>query len=273
MSATYFDSPSDGYSSGGTPQMRPARQQVSRQQAQRAMHAGGGGGAPPMPRRQVIDSTPMQQVSRQQAQRAMHAMQADGGGGGGAAPPMPMQPMEIQVGQVGDEEVVRRVWPNNTCNAFAITVLVISIVSIIVCILVVFLVKPCPLGWIGAPVPCEPEQATGAASAASTLHEPDTAAGLDALTSTGKSMVMFHAPWCGHCKAMLPEYKNAVADMAKACPGLKVVALNGDKVRDALKKHDIKGFPTLKIFVDGKATEYQGDRSVKSLVDFVKKHC
>ncbi|KXS20406.1 hypothetical protein M427DRAFT_66424 [Gonapodya prolifera JEL478] len=88
----------------------------------------------------------------------------------------------------------------------------------------------------------------------------------------------FFAPWCGHCQRLVPEYKKA----AKSLKGLvKVVAIDCDD--DAQKPlcgaQQIKGFPTIKVFsprVSKKnplsftksATDYQGQRTAKAMVDF-----
>ncbi len=167
-------------------------------------------------------------------------------------------------------------------NGFAIAVLVISIVAIVVCILIVFLVKPCPAktgaggGAVAINVPAgSTPAAAGAAAAAAAVHEPGSAAALDALTNSGDSVVMFHANWCGHCKSTVPEVKKAASDMVKSCPGLKVVLMDGDKLgSDGLKKHGIEGYPTVKHMRDGKPTaEYAGNRKAGSFVDFAKKQC
>lgn len=186
-----------------------------------------------------------------------------------------------------------RIGPN---NEFAIAVLVISIVAIIVCILIVFLVKPCPRGRSGRVeviVDSQPPAAGGggaggavakaaavvsptAASAASgsAVMEPSSKADFDKAVAKGKSIVMFHASWCGHCQATGPEFRKAAADMKKACPGMNIVMADGDKCRETLGPNGIRGFPTIMAFKDGKAgEEYKGNRTAKSFVDFAEKVC
>jgi thiol-disulfide isomerase/thioredoxin len=185
-----------------------------------------------------------------------------------------------------------RIGPN---NGFAIAVLVISIVAIIVCILIVFLVKPCPRGREGRvevivdDTPSDGETVASLAAAVvsptskgaknevnpgGVIVEPTSKAELEKAIAKGKSVVMFHASWCGHCQSTGPEYRKAAADMQKVCPGLTVIMADGDKCREALGPNGIQGFPTIKSYKDGKAgDEYTGNRTAKSFVDFAKKAC
>ncbi|KAI8904371.1 thioredoxin-like protein [Gorgonomyces haynaldii] len=91
------------------------------------------------------------------------------------------------------------------------------------------------------------------------------------LKSEHAAIVEFYAPWCGHCKALAPEYKKA----AQKLKGLaKVVAVDCDdkQNQDICQKYQVQGFPTLKIFPGGSKgmpTDYQGERTAKAIVDAV----
>ena len=86
------------------------------------------------------------------------------------------------------------------------------------------------------------------------------------LSSDGVSLVEFYAPWCGHCQSAKPEVEKA----AKALKGLaKVAAVDMTAHQDVGTPYGIKGFPTFKLFVDGKPVDYNGERSATGIVDFV----
>lgn len=76
-------------------------------------------------------------------------------------------------------------------------------------------------------------------------------------------LVEFYAPWCGHCRNLAPEYEKA----AKALKGIAhIAAVDADKERTEVQ---IQGFPTIKLFVDGKMSDYDGPRTAEGIVDFM----
>jgi len=71
---------------------------------------------------------------------------------------------------------------------------------------------------------------------------------------------------CGHCKAAAPEVKKA----AKALKGVaNVGVVDGDKAQAIAQKLGVQGFPTFKLIVDGKATDYNGARDANGMVSAV----
>lgn len=77
-------------------------------------------------------------------------------------------------------------------------------------------------------------------------------------------IVEFYAPWCGHCKNLVPEYKKA----AKALKGIiKVGAIDADAHKSFTQKYGVTGFPTIKIFTGSSHTPFQGSRSADAFVE------
>ena len=85
-------------------------------------------------------------------------------------------------------------------------------------------------------------------------------------------MVAFVAPWCGHCKALGPEYTSAAASLSPLIP---FYAVDCDEApnKPLCAEYGIQGFPTIKAFpraLKGAAKYYRGDRKTDALVDYAK---
>lgn len=82
-------------------------------------------------------------------------------------------------------------------------------------------------------------------------------------------LVEFYAPWCGHCKKLDPEYNAA----SKTLDGTEAKLAKVDAtVEKALgSRFKIEGFPTIKIFRSGVPSPYEGGRTAKDIVGYMKK--
>ncbi len=74
---------------------------------------------------------------------------------------------------------------------------------------------------------------------------------------------------CGHCKSLAPEYAKA-AKALEASPA-KLAKLDATAHTKASGEFGIKGFPTLKWFRNGKASDYTGGRTEAEIVSWVNK--
>ena len=86
-------------------------------------------------------------------------------------------------------------------------------------------------------------------------------------------MIEFYAPWCGHCKALAPKYKQA-ASMLENVDTVTVAAFDATAF-DIPSDYEVQGYPTL-MFVKGNDKKnpinYDGDREAQAIVDFIQEH-
>jgi len=84
--------------------------------------------------------------------------------------------------------------------------------------------------------------------------------------------VKFYAPWCGHCKSMIPAYEETAEAFAKESE-VVIADLDADQYKDLAGKYGVSGFPTLKFFKKGSTTpeDYSGGREAADIIEFVNK--
>lgn len=97
------------------------------------------------------------------------------------------------------------------------------------------------------------------------------------------SVVLFYAPWCGHCERFMPQYDAFSTQASAALPDLVVAKINYDKYGPEVHKLNIgdhlvaggvseyvKGFPTVAFFHDNRMSVYKGERTTEALMSSVQ---
>jgi protein disulfide-isomerase A6 len=99
-----------------------------------------------------------------------------------------------------------------------------------------------------------------------------TPANFDELVGKDKgALVEFYAPWCGHCKNLVPEYARLGKAVANGGSKVLIAKVDANTHSDLGSRFGVSGFPTIKYFPAGSQTaeEYNGGRSAEDFVKFL----
>jgi len=87
--------------------------------------------------------------------------------------------------------------------------------------------------------------------------------------ASGDTFIKFYAPWCGHCQKLAPTWDELAKKFEKD-ETVKVAKLDCTQAQSVCQENDVKGYPTLAYFRNGRKVEnYKGARNMDDLADFV----
>lgn len=79
--------------------------------------------------------------------------------------------------------------------------------------------------------------------------------------------VKFYAPWCGHCKQLVPEW-DKLADLTAG--QVNVADVDATVEKSIANEFNVQGFPTLKLISGKKMYSYEGARKAADMASWAK---
>ncbi|EXJ70455.1 protein disulfide-isomerase A1 [Cladophialophora psammophila CBS 110553] len=107
-------------------------------------------------------------------------------------------------------------------------------------------------------------------SSASDVHDLKTDNFKEFISEHELVLAEFFAPWCGHCKALAPEYEEAATTLKEK--NIPLVKVDCTAEGDLCKDYGVEGYPTVKVFrgLDN-IKPYPGARKAPAIVSYMTK--
>lgn len=91
---------------------------------------------------------------------------------------------------------------------------------------------------------------------------------------SGKDVMLeAYAPWCGHCKKLVPIY-DKVGEHFASDEGVTIAKIDATANDILSERFEVKGFPTLYFYkhATDELLKYEGERSEAAIIDFIEKN-
>ncbi|KAF7191474.1 Protein disulfide-isomerase [Pseudocercospora fuligena] len=108
------------------------------------------------------------------------------------------------------------------------------------------------------------------AAASSDVHDLTKDTFKTFVTENELVLAEFFAPWCGHCKALAPEYEEAATTLKEK--NIVLAKVDCTEQQDLCQEYGVEGYPTLKVFRGPENPQpYSGARKADAITSYMTK--
>ena len=83
--------------------------------------------------------------------------------------------------------------------------------------------------------------------------------------SSGKKIVLFHRPDCGHCQRLKPEWER----FERMSSDIDIQKININENPDIAQQYNVQGVPMIVLFKGSFRIDYTGNRTAEDILNFV----
>ena len=84
------------------------------------------------------------------------------------------------------------------------------------------------------------------------------------------AMVLYYAPWCPHCKDIMPDWAKLEKQCKKNNMNVDIKKINTDEEPEIAEEKEVNAFPDIRFEKGEDSVQYEGERNVEGFMSFCK---
>lgn len=93
----------------------------------------------------------------------------------------------------------------------------------------------------------------------------------ESFANSQAKFTMYYVDWCPHCVSTKPHFKNLMNNKELKNLPVKVSMVNCEENPKEAERAGVESYPTIKLEKNNKMEDYPGERTVKGMLNWLKK--